>query len=160
MVSPPSDCIRRSVLPLCRLRPDVSGPPPLTPWVSAVVRQTPLGERHRGMPCPAQWLWEVSALPWSLGGALPATTYTPTFTHLCAPLACPSCSSGSPSRVGRMPCPEKPCTARWFWGTGPRIMRNNATTYSLNFYFENGFSQSCLVGGSSRSRRALGRCHQ
>ena len=46
--SPPSDCIRRSVLPLCRLRPDVSGPPPLTPWVSAVVRQTPLGERNRG----------------------------------------------------------------------------------------------------------------
>ena len=48
LVSPPSDCIRRSVLPLCRLRPDVSGPPPLTPWVSAVVRQTPLGERNRG----------------------------------------------------------------------------------------------------------------
>ena len=36
------------MLPLCRLRPDVSGPPPLTPWVSAVVRQTPLGERNRG----------------------------------------------------------------------------------------------------------------
>ena len=46
----PSDCILRSVLPLCRLRSDVSGPPSLTPWVSVVARQTP------PRPCLCQWV--------------------------------------------------------------------------------------------------------
>ena len=37
VVQSPSDCILRSVSPLCRLRSDVSGPPSLTPWFSEVV---------------------------------------------------------------------------------------------------------------------------
>ena len=41
VVQSPSDCILRSVSPLCRSRSDVSGPPSLTPWVSVVARQTP-----------------------------------------------------------------------------------------------------------------------
>ena len=50
VVQSPSDCILRSVSPLCRLRSDVSGPPPLTPWVSVVARQTP------PRPCLNQWV--------------------------------------------------------------------------------------------------------
>ena len=50
VVQSPSDCILRSVLPLCRLRSDVSGPPSLTPWVSVVARQTP------PRPCLNQWV--------------------------------------------------------------------------------------------------------
>ena len=34
VVQSPSDCILRSVSPLCPLPSDVSGPPPLTPWAS------------------------------------------------------------------------------------------------------------------------------
>ena len=50
VVQSPSDCILRSVSPLCRLRSDVSGPAPLTPWVSVVARQTP------PRPCLNQWV--------------------------------------------------------------------------------------------------------
>ena len=50
VVQSPSDCILRSVSPLCRLRSDVSGPPSLTPWVSVVARQTP------PRPCLYQWV--------------------------------------------------------------------------------------------------------
>ena len=50
VVQSPSDCILRSVSPLCRLRSDVSGPPSLTPWVSVVARQTP------PRPCLCQWV--------------------------------------------------------------------------------------------------------
>ena len=39
------------------------------------------------MPCPAQWLWEVSALPWSLGGALPGTII-PCSPACLSPLVC------------------------------------------------------------------------
>ena len=50
VVQSPSDCILRSVSPLCRLRSDVSGPPSLTPCVSVVARQTP------PRPCLCQWV--------------------------------------------------------------------------------------------------------
>ena len=60
LVSPPSDCIRRSVLPLCRLRPDVSGPPSLTPCVSEIVRQTP----PRSLTAP---VWQRAGSPDSGG---------------------------------------------------------------------------------------------
>ena len=41
VVQSPSDCILRSVSPLCSSWSDVTGPPSLTPWVSVVARQTP-----------------------------------------------------------------------------------------------------------------------
>ena len=57
VVQSPSDCILRSVSPLCRLRSDVSGPPSLTPCVSVVARQTP------PRPCLCQWVRMAEGRP-------------------------------------------------------------------------------------------------
>ena len=47
-----SDCTLRSVSPLCRLRPDVSGPPSLTLWVSPPALPVSVIQKGRGPGLP------------------------------------------------------------------------------------------------------------
>ena len=93
----PSDCIRRSVLPLAVLRPDVSGPPSLTPCVSEVVRQTP----PRSLTAPV----------WQRAGS-------PDLRRPPARLGSLSAASGSsilPERARCVCC----CLKQTRWGAGP-----------------------------------------
>ena len=63
-------------------------------------------------------------------------SHTPSRLPCLPPLsACHRCSSGSPSRVGRMPCHEKPLLSTvvlWYWCTTNAQQRNNATAQQHN----------------------------